>query len=89
MTPKEKRWLASATDPATLRRKMGQHRLLIGVLAAGVVCSVLFISFGNVSRGWWALPVLLSVQIIGNLFNLREASRLLQAAEKLEQEENR
>ena len=87
MTPHEKKWLASAAgDPAKLRRKMRQHRILIGVLAAGVVCSAVCIVFSSVSRSWWALPVLFSAQLAGNLFNLRETSRLLRAAEALEQE---
>ena len=88
MTPEEQKWLAAAADPAKLRKKIGRHRILIGVLAAAAVCSVICLLFIRVNSGWWALPLLLAAQIVGNLFNLREASRLLKAAEALEQEPN-
>ena len=86
MTPQEKKWLESAAgDPAKLRKKICQHRILIVVLAVCTVCCSICILFSSVSSGWWALPILLSAQIAGNLFNLREASRLLEAAEAQKQ----
>ena len=90
MTPQEKKWLESvAGDPAKLRKKICQHRILIVVLAVAVVVSSICIVFSSVSRGWWAMPVLFVAQMVGNLFNMREASRLLKAAEAREQEQNR
>lgn len=84
MTPQEKQWLESvAGDPAKLRRKIKQHRMLIGVLSACIIlCAIVTIAW-SVEGRWW-LAVCFAIQLAANIFLLHNTRRLLRAAERIE-----
>ena len=88
MTPQERQWLESVVrDPRKLRRQASRLRLLTGVLTACmVVCAGIILGCGLEAKWAWLVIVLFAAQIAGNLFNLRETSRLLKAAGELEKE---
>lgn len=85
LTPQERTWLTSATDPQKLQRALRVQYflviLLFATILAGLVVYGLYPDWENV---FWL--VLFAIQLLVQLFNIRINRQLLKERKRLEQQ---